>query len=151
MPNETVSFKYEGFRDNIYEKLDENFLFSNFTDVTLVSDDGRYFRAHKIVLVTASQFLRDILLLVFSQEPIIYFPSVKQENLKALLDYMYLGYASVSFQNADAFREFAVQMKLIGLANKAIMTFAPEISKNCDMIDIKDGKSLMCSNFISMS
>ena len=49
MPNETVSFKCEGFAGDICESLDEHFLFSNFTDVTLVSDDGKYFRAHKIV------------------------------------------------------------------------------------------------------
>ena len=91
MPHETVSFKCAGFAGDICENIDENFLFSNFTDVTLVSDDGKYFRAHKIVLSTGSQLLREILHLQFPHEPIIYFHSIKKENLKALLDYMYLG------------------------------------------------------------
>ena len=138
MPDETVSFKCEGHGGNLCEKLDENFLFSNFTDVTLVSDDGRYFRAHKIVLSTASEFLRDVLHLQFPQEPIIYFPSVKQENIKALLDYMYLGYATVSFQNAEALTQFALAMKLSGLANTAIMNASIENLMNNDKIHHTD-------------
>ena len=31
-----------------------------FCDVTLVSDDGKRFRAHKVVLASASSFFRDI-------------------------------------------------------------------------------------------
>ena len=138
MAHETVSFKWEGFAGDICENIDENFLFSNFTDVTLVSDDGKYFRAHKIVLSTASQLLSEILHLQFSHEPIIYFHSIKQEILKALLDYMYLGYASVSFQNADGFTEFGVQMKLKGLSNTADMSFSQEIFKNNDILDLTD-------------
>ena len=130
MPDETVSFKYEGYAGDLCEKLDENFLFSNFTDVTLVSGDGKYFRAHKIVLSTASEFLRDVLHLQYPQEPMISFPSIKQENLKALLDYMYLGYASVSYQNAEAFTEFALDMKLSGLANTAILTPIENLMNN---------------------
>ena len=133
MTQETMYLKNEGFAGNICEKLDENFLFSNFTDVTLVSDDGRYFQAHKIVLSSASEILRDIFHLQIPQEPIIFFHSIKQEHLKALLDYMYLGYASVSFQNTDAFKELAAQMKLIGLENSAIVNFSPENLKNNDI------------------
>ena len=138
MSNETLSFKCEGFAEDICDKLDENFLFSNFTDVTLVSDDGKYFRAHKIVLSTASPILKDILLLQFAQEPIIYFPSVQKESLKALLDYMYLGNASISFQNAEAFTELAIQMKLTGFVNTAIMTSAPENLMNNDIFHQTD-------------
>ena len=130
MPDETVSLKYKGYAGDLCEKLDENFLFSNFTDVTLVSGDGKYFRAHKIVLSTASEFLRDVLHLQYPQEPMISFPSIKQENLKALLDYMYLGYASVSYQNAEAFTEFALDMKLSGLANTAILTPIENLTNN---------------------
>ena len=80
-----------GFDYHISKTLDESFIFSNFTDVTLVSDDDKHFSAHKIVLCASSLILNEILQTHPHQDAFIYFKSVKPQELKAMLDYLYLG------------------------------------------------------------
>ena len=117
MPPTTVPLRLGGFAQHICEKLDENFLFSNYTDVTLVSHDKKYFRAHKIVLVSSSLTLCNILLEHKNQEPVIYFPGADGQLLKAFLDYMYLGYTVLTPDTVNSFSVLSKEMNLKGLAS----------------------------------
>ena len=76
MTDKRPSLSFAGFQKHILKTLDESFIFSNFTDVTLISDDGKHFSAHKIVLSASSSVLSEILLTHPFQEPFIYFKSV---------------------------------------------------------------------------
>ena len=110
----TVPLRLEGFAQHICEKLDENFLFSNHTDVTLVSQDKKYFRAHKVVLISSSLTLCNILLEHPNPEPVIYFQGVDGQLLKAFLDYMYIGYTALTPDTVNSFPVFAKEMDLKG-------------------------------------
>ena len=72
MSSGTVPLTFVGFHNHIAGALDESFIFSNFTDVTLVSEDGKHFLAHKIVLCASSPILSAILLNHQHQETFIY-------------------------------------------------------------------------------
>ena len=67
----TLSFKF--FQSHISTTIDESLIFSNFTDVTLVSEDDQNFPAHKLVLSACSPVLGEILLNHPRPEPFIYF------------------------------------------------------------------------------
>ena len=82
MTDKCPSLSFAGFQKHIFKTLDESFIFSHFTDVTLVSDDKKHFSAHKLVLSSSSPLLREILVTHPTQEPVIYFPSVKHQELK---------------------------------------------------------------------
>ena len=88
MNGESTHLSFAGFQNHISKTLDENFIYSHFfhfTDVTLVSDDNKHLSAHKIVLAASSPLLSEILLANQHQDPVIYFPSVKHEDLLAYM------------------------------------------------------------------
>ena len=118
MTEEKLSISFTGFETHLSATLDENFSFSHFTDVTLVSDDNKQFTAHKIVLSACSPILSIILLNHPHPEPIIFFKSVKHEQLQAMLDYMYLGTVSMAQDRVKEWFSTAEELKIKGLCKK---------------------------------
>ena len=73
------------------------------TDVTLVSDDGKYFQAHKIVLSAASTVLKNLLLTQTDSMSVIFMTSVSNNVLQAILEYIYLKKVVISKDDMDGF------------------------------------------------
>ena len=80
-----------------------------------MSDDDKHIPAHKIVLSACSPFLSTILLNHPDPEPVIFFKSVKYEELKAMLDYMYLGNVIVEQVNVQDLLSLAGELQVKGL------------------------------------
>ena len=78
---------------------------SIFQDVTLVSEDRKQMKAHKAVLSACSEFLKDILreMSNVSTHPVIFLKGVSSENLAQILQFVYLGEASIDEQNLEKF------------------------------------------------
>merc|ERR1712202_31950 len=72
---------------------------SDFVDVTLVSEDEQEMKAHKVVLSACSPVLKNILVRNPHQHPLIYLTGVKSQELKSLINFMYLGQAEVGQDN----------------------------------------------------
>ena len=115
MNGESTHLSFAGFQNHISKMLDDNFIYSHFTDVTLVSDDNKHLSAHKIVLAASSPLLCEILLANQHQEPVLYFPSVKHEDLKSMLAYMYQGSVNIAQDRVEDFISFASQLEVKGL------------------------------------
>ena len=91
----------------------------NFTDVTLVTDDGQV-KSHKTVLAAGCRFFQQLLgeVLREQSQPCIYLWGVKLKQLNHLLDFLYLGEIVISEENAHAFLELSKQLGLTGLMKK---------------------------------
>ena len=124
MLSDIVSLKFPSHIGHLSESIDDSLLFNLFTDVTLVSDDNKYYRAHKIVLISCSSVLGKI----FEsdkdkdQEIFIYFPEVPHQNLKAMLDFMFLGQVSVAQENVEEFMQIMRNLEMKGISR----SFDPE-------------------------
>ena len=86
-----------------------------FCDVTLVSDDNRRVRAHKVVLASASSIFRD---LFQSNEDnneyqVVNIRGVKSCFLTAMIDLVYEGETKVKERECEEFLNFARQYKLL--------------------------------------
>ena len=117
MSAEIYHLKWKYFISNKSSSLYNEFSKQQFSDVTLVSDDHRAFYAHKYVLSTFSPYFKDILLNNPHPHPLIYLRGIHHEDLYALLQFIYLGKASVYHINMKRFSLAAKDLQIKKLAD----------------------------------
>ena len=92
----------------------------DFSDVTLVSEDGQHLVAHRAVLAQGSPFLRSILYESLQQRTFLYLGTGKADILKELLKFLYLGQCQVPRDSIDQLVQLARQLN-IGELEKALV------------------------------
>merc|ERR1712126_4926 len=90
----------------------------DFTDVTLVCEDGKQIEAHKVVLASTSPFFLDLLKKNKHPHPLIYMKGIKSDYLLAMVDFFYKGEANISHTNLEDFLSLAADMRLKGLRSR---------------------------------
>lgn len=85
-------------------------------DCTLAAE-GKFLRAHKVVLSACSPFFSDLLRQHYEQHPILIMKDVKFEQLKAMLDYMYRGEVKISQEKLGTFLKAAESLQIKGLSD----------------------------------
>ena len=103
------------FKENVCSAFGDLRQDMEFTDVTLVCDDGQQAEAHKVALVASSPFFQNILKRNKYPHLLIYMRGVRPENLMAMVDFFYHGEANVSQENLDSFLVLAEELQLKGL------------------------------------
>ena len=87
-----------------------------FSDVTLVCEDGHQLEAHKLILVASSPFFLILLKKSRHPHPLIYMKGVKYRDLQAMIDFLYVGEANIFQENLESFLAIAEELKLKGLS-----------------------------------
>ena len=89
----------------------------DFTDVTLVcdGDDDEVIRAHKVILSACSPFFNRILKKNDHNNPLVYLSDVNLNELKAIVNFMYLGQTNVEQENLQRFLKIAAKFEVRGL------------------------------------
>ena len=110
----------ENFQTENSNHIKQLRLGQDFTDVTLVTDDGQV-KSHKIVLAAGCQFFQQLLgeVLREQSQPCIYLWGVKLKLLNHLLDFLYLGETVIPEENAHHFLELSKQLGLTGLVRES--------------------------------
>ena len=103
---------FESSAPNILRELHRD---QDFTDVTLVSTDHQQIGAHKVILSAASPFFRDLLVRHPHPAPLLYLKGVQSQELKHLLEYIYLGSTRIQGELLDSFLEAGEELKITGL------------------------------------
>ena len=113
--NEKLRLQWNDFKDNVSSAFGDLKQDKEFTDVTLVFEDGQQVEAHKVVLVASSPFFLNILKKSKHPHPLIYMRGVRPENMLALVDLIFHGEADVFQENLDSFLVLASELHLKGL------------------------------------
>jgi len=114
--SEKLCFKWDEFQVNT------NFAFgslrndTDFSDVTLACEEGYQVNAHKVILAASGSFFQNLLRKNKHPHPIIYMRGVKEEDLVAILDFLYFGETNVYQENLDTFLAIADELQLKGLS-----------------------------------
>lgn len=87
----------------------------DFSDVTLVCEDGHLLDAHKLVLSASSQFFQDVFKMNNHPHPLIYLRGVKAHDLMALVDFLYHGETKMSQEHVETFLAIAEDLQIKGL------------------------------------
>jgi len=114
--------KWNQFHQNVKEVFNElregQFLF----DVTLACNDGIHVGAHRIILAACSSFFRGLFTENNHSHPWIYLKGIPSVELKAVVDFMYLGEVNVSQDNLSQFLATAEELKVKGLSGYKSMS-----------------------------
>ena len=90
---EKYNFKWNSFSDHVLNLMRDMLLSPNYTDVTLVCDDGKLIRAHRTILRACSSVFNNILeLSTQSNHPVIHLRGINHSELEPLIELIYTGH-----------------------------------------------------------
>jgi len=136
MDSDSFILKWSDHQSTVIQSFELLRREKDFYDVTLVSDDQQSFCAHKLVLSACSNFFRNILKNNIHSHPLLYLFGIKAEDLKQVLDFIYLGHVNLRKEDLDKFLEFSNKLEV-----KGVMLIENEAEGNDDVenpIDIND-------------
>ena len=113
--SEIYCLKWAGYGENASVCFQELRKAIDFTDVTLVTNDKQYVKAHRIVLAATSPFFWE--LLKHSKEPnqLVYMKGIESKYLLAVVDFIYHGEVNIAQEDLANFLEIAEDLELKGL------------------------------------
>ena len=119
--SENICLKWNSFQENVKNTFGNMREDSDFTDVALACEDGQQVEAHKVILAASSPFFQNILK-ENKQSPhlLIFMRGVKSEDLMAIIDFLYVGEATVRKENLEDFLAVAAELKISGLMRQVI-------------------------------
>ena len=111
-----VKFARDDFQTENANFMKQLRLKQDFTDVTLVADDGLV-RSHKMVLAAGSSVFQDLLGGVLRDQacPCIFLWGVKKKHLELLLDFFYCGETDMAEEDVSFFLELSNRLGMVGL------------------------------------
>ena len=114
--NERLFLKWVDFQQNISTTFRELRGGIDFSDITLVGDDGQEIEAHRIILSASSVFFLNVLKSNKHSHPMIFMRGLKCKDLQALLDFMYHGKANIDQNDLNNFLLLAKELQVKGLS-----------------------------------
>ena len=120
--SEKLCLQWNDFKENInsaFEKLRED---KEFTDVTLVCEDGQLIEGHKVTLATSSPFFENILQKSKHPHPLIYLKGYQSKDFVSILDFLYFGEAKIVEGDLDSFLAIAEEIQLKGWTGQSTST-----------------------------
>ena len=113
--SEKFSLRWNDFQENISSAFNSLRDDTNFTDVTLISEEGQQLQAHKVILSASSPFFMNILKVNKHPNPLVYLKGFKAKQLHSIIDFMYHGVAEIHQEHLDGFLAVAEELQLKGL------------------------------------
>ena len=114
--SEKLCLQWNDFKENVnsaFRKFRDD---KEFTNVTLVCEDGQQMEAHKVILASSSPFFEKLLQKSKHPHPLIYLRGFHSKDFTHILDFLYFGEANVYQEDLDSFLAIAGEIQLKGLA-----------------------------------
>lgn len=86
---------WDSFSNHVMDMMKQLIAQHDFADVTLISEDKITFKAHKNILSASSPFFKDILQVDSSRTPFIFLKGITGIALQSILNFIYLGNATI--------------------------------------------------------
>ena len=112
MNQEKYNLNWHTYSDHLREMLHEMMKSNELTDVTLVCDDKRQFKAHKIVLSACSSVFKSIINDLPQNSSVIYLRGIQHQEMESILEFMYLGIATFYQERLNEFLNVAKNLEI---------------------------------------
>uniref|UniRef100_A0A0K8SQ93 BTB domain-containing protein n=1 Tax=Lygus hesperus TaxID=30085 RepID=A0A0K8SQ93_LYGHE len=106
--------KWNNHHTTLVAVFDKLFECESLVDCT-VAAEGKFVKAHKVVLSACSSYLEELLQNHEDKHPILIFNDISYVELKAMLEYMYRGEVNVSQDQLNTFLKAAEALRIKGL------------------------------------
>ena len=116
--SEKLCLQWNDFRKNVNSAFGKLRGDKEFTDVTLVCEDGQQMEAHKVILASSSPFFEKMLQKSKHPHPLIYLKGFHSKDFASIVDFLYFGEANVFQEDLDSFLAIAGEIRLKGLTNQ---------------------------------
>ncbi|ODN04417.1 Longitudinals lacking protein, isoforms H/M/V [Orchesella cincta] len=112
-----VQLRWTDHRTSTWSELEGLLRNENLVDITLAAE-GRFMKAHKVVLSVCSPYFQELLSAPHKdKEPIIFLTNVTYAQLEAVLKYMYKGEVQLPQRDLMSFIHVAKALKIRGLSD----------------------------------
>ena len=109
---EKFNFKLQDL-DHLKKYFEEKLTLQTFTDVTLVCEDNKKYRAHQAVLSTCSPFFKKIFTnLTYGNDTTIYLQGLQSSDIEVILHLIYLGEATIDKEKIYEFLKITKYLKI---------------------------------------
>ena len=94
MEEDNCKISWNTYPEHVTEMLHDMIRYKELSDVTLICDDRKELKAHKIVLSACSKVFNSIFKEHSVDNSVIYLSGIKHQEMESILDFMYVGVAS---------------------------------------------------------
>ena len=112
-----INVCFNKFSEHFHQLFKELYEEEKYHDVTLVSDDQKQFRVHRFVLSAFSPVLKKLIDTNQNQNLLIFLRGIQQDELKSILEFMYLGEAKFSLDKMSRFIDVAKDLEVMEIAD----------------------------------
>ena len=130
MQQDKYNLSWNNYSNHLRGLLHEMMISKELTDVTLVCDDKRQFKAHKIVLSACSSVFKSIINDLPQTSSVIYLRGIQHQEMESILEFMYLGEASFYQERMNEFLNVAKNLQIKDMSNNVNLTEEPNMNSN---------------------
>ena len=109
------TLSWESFDSCVLDTFKNLISDQDFTDVTLVCENDKQVDAHKVILSSASAFFKRIFVRNPHQKPMLYLKGFKIEEVRSLLEFIYLGQTEVDEGCINRFISMSIDLEINGI------------------------------------
>ena len=108
----------------------------DFSDVTLVCADNQHLPAHRAVLCSSSSLLKELLYDSQQQRTFLYLARVQQEDMRTLLQFIYLGNCSLPKNRLGLVGQLAEELQISGF-RESLQKYSTELAFGSNSSEIQ--------------
>ena len=112
MNQEKYNLNWHTYSDHLRDLLHNMRQLEYLTDVTLVCDDQKQFKAHKIVLSACSNVFKNIIDSLPLNSSVIYLRGIQHQEMESILEFTYLGVATFYQERMNEFLNVAKNLEI---------------------------------------
>ena len=112
MNHEKYNFTRHSYSEYLQEMMKDMMASADFADVTLVCEDKKQIKAHRNILSAFSPVFKDMLKIDKSNSSIIYLRGVTTSKMQPILQFIYLGEATIHQEKIDEFLSVAKSFEI---------------------------------------
>ena len=134
----------DSFADYLKDMMKDMFISDDFSDVTIITEDQKRFKAHKNILAAASPVLKELLKVQHEANQILFMRGTFSAEIKSMLDFIYLGSVTVDYEKVHELVDLAKDLRIKQLENIHSMEKEEEIDVRPFLdTDFEEGKLII--------